>query len=127
MSAPGPGFPRRDEADLGHQVPDSRFVESKARSEGTVDRVFAAMLTNMMGMGRQPICKVNAQPNGAQAAEGERRSARVGTSVQGRGRRLGQARHRKICTDGQQRSPPLLGCRFEQGLDIDIERAEPDA
>jgi hypothetical protein len=60
MTPPGPGLASGHETDFGHQVPDGRPVEADAGCQGAVDRIFAAMLPDMMGMGRQAIGKVNA-------------------------------------------------------------------
>ena len=81
-------------SDFGHQVTNGRFVESKAGGKRPVDGILPAMLADMMGMRCQAIGKVDAKPFGPEAAESERRAAWISASVEGRGRRLRQARHR---------------------------------
>ena len=82
MAAPGPGFAGRNEADFRHEMTNRRLVEAKAGRQWAVDRIFAAMLPNMVGVGCQAIGKVDAEPMLAQPAERQIGSTRVGTSVE---------------------------------------------
>lgn len=94
VPAPGPGLARRHEAHFSHQVLDRRFVESEADDECAIDRIFAAMLANMMGMGGETIGKVDPQPVGPKAAEGKCRAPWIGATVECSRRRCGKPRHR---------------------------------
>ena len=60
MASPGPGFTRGNEADLGHEMTDGRLIETKAGHQRTIDRIFAAMLADMMGVGCKAIGQVDA-------------------------------------------------------------------
>jgi len=72
MAAPLPSLARRHETDFRHQVTDGRLVEAEAGRERDVDRVLAAMLADMMGMCREAVGEIDAQPVGAKAPKRQR-------------------------------------------------------
>ena len=81
MAPPCPAFARRYEAYLGHQVANGGLVQAKAGCERPVDGILAAILPDMMGVGRQTIGQVYPKPVGSKPAEGKCRPARIGASV----------------------------------------------
>lgn len=132
LAAPFPRLAGGDEPDFGHQSADHILAEAKAGHQRAIDRISrslgaGAMRANMMRVRGETIGKVDAKPGGAKPTEREHRSARIGTSVENRGRGSGQSRHWSSASDRQQRGTPLLRRGFQQCLDVDVERAEPDA
>jgi hypothetical protein len=114
LTAPGPRLAGRYKAHFGHQVADGRFVKAEAGRQGAVDRILAAMLADMVGMGGEPVGKIDAQPVGPEPPEGERRPARVGATVERRRRGGGEPRHGLVRPDRKQRAAPLLGRGLQQ-------------
>ena len=89
VASPSPAFAGRNEAHLGHQVAHGWLVEPKAGGKRAIDGIFAAMLPNVVGVGGQPVGKIDPEPICAQPPERESCAAQIGASIQHRCRRFG--------------------------------------